>query len=545
MPLTDAMVGRPADYAEQTVRAVRVQVRERSHSDETVTVENAVTVSTVVAIITVMSQDMSSIPLLLYARRGRAKFRAYDSMYYRLMHDRPNPEHTSMTFRELIVGHLIAWGNFYAQKIWNDSGDITELWPLRPDRMTVERKDGQKIYRYRTTSGDERIFFSDEVLHIPGFGFDGLIGYSRIALARNAIGLSMSTEKFGAKFFANGANPGVVIQHPKSMSEAAYKHLKESWEQEHKGVENSHRFAILEEGATIDKIGIPPEDAQFIETRKFQSVEINKILGPLPPHMIGEVERSTSWGTGIDSQEQGYINHTLFPYGVRIEQNLTHQLLLERDREGGLFYEHLFDAFLRGDITTRFESYVKAINNGIMSPNEARAKENMNPYKEGDVYWRPANMLPVNEPVLTPAQPDASNALAPLWQDAVARVMKREQNDLLGASKRWQLKGHQEEFIRWAETFYRRDHPAFMAKQFKPLLDAQFHLCKIDASHQMAMFVTDLLDARLEQVRTLNAEQIADGMELYIASSIDGMMDVIRSWSQIPRNEFKEFEYEQ
>lgn len=524
MPLTPDML-RTSQLAEQNARPVRVSGRERSYSEEIITPESALTSSAVISIITIMSQDIASIPLFLYARKGRAKFRAFDDPYYRLMHDQPNPEHTSMVFRELMMSHLIAWGNFYAQKIIDKSGNVVELWPLRPDRMAVKRVEGEKVYIYIDSSGKQRVFLQEEILHIPAFGFDGLIGYSRIALARHAIGLSVSLDKYGSKFFANGAHVDVVYKHPGTMTENAYNRLNDSLKEEHTGTEKAHKPIILEEGVTIDKLGLPNDDAQFLETKGFQLAEINRILGPVPPFRIADVERSTSWGSGIDSQEQGYINHTIFPYAVRIEQNLNTQILPESARVLGMFYEHLFDAYLRGDIATRYEAYVKAINNGIMSPNEVRVKENMNPYKDGDVYLRPLNMTPVNE---TPIENGTTaSAFEPLWKDAIARVLKRESNDLLGASRRHLAKGQQAEFEKWADQFYTVDHPAFVRKQFTPILDVMNNFSG-NASHvRLGAFMDELLDVRCALVKTLTAENIVDGMETYLARATEEILSFV------------------
>lgn len=450
--------------AEQSQRSVRV-TRSRSYSNEEITPESAVTSSAVIAIMTLLSQDTASLPLLLYARRGRNKFRAADNPYYGLMHDQPNPEMSSMIFRELIVSHLLAWGNFYGQLIWDEAGVVREIWPLRPDRMTVERVEGQKVYTYRASDGKPRFFLPDEVLHVIGWGFDGMVGQSRIAMARNAIGLSISAEKFGSKLFANDARPGIVYQHPQQLSDTAFNHLMGSFEA-NKGAENAWLPKILEEGMTIKEIGIPPEDAQFLQTRQFQLSEINRILGPVPPHMIGDVQKSTSWGTGIDSQEQGYVNHTLRPLAVRMEQALNSQLLLKSDREQGYFYEHLFDGLLRGDIATRYEAYVKAINNGVMSRNEVRERENLNPRNGLDEMLMPLNMVTVG----TTQQPQ--NSLRPLIHDAALRVVRREVNDLRGAARRHLAKGQRAEFQAWVREFYDKEHAQFMQKTFAPVIAA-------------------------------------------------------------------------
>ncbi len=514
--------GMPPKPIEQNARSRRAAGVEKSYSEQEITPEVSLTVSAVLAAFTILAEDLSSLPLILYQRVGRIKTRAYASSYYRLLHDQPNPEHSSMVFRELKMGHLLGWGNFYGQLIWDRFGDIREIWPLRPDRMVVARVDGQRLYTYFSIDGQPRTFLPDEILHVPAFGFDGLVGYSRISLARNAIGLSISAEKFGSKFFANGANPGIVIKVPETLSDLAYDHLKESWEESHRGVDNSHKAAILEEGASIDKIGVPPDDAQFLETRKFQVSEIARIFR-VPPHMIGDVEKSTSWGTGIDSQEQGYVNHTLRPWATRIEEALRLQVLPEAMQEN-YYYEHLMDALLRGDIATRYEAYVKAINNGMLSHNEVRAKENANPYKGGDSYWMQAQMTRVGGP-------DTGNAAAsldPLWRDAIARILKRETNDLQGALRRWTMKAEGKRFQSWAFSFYSKDHPAFIRKQLQPILEAEQRLFGLDRWDEIEAAVQTVLDARHTQVLETTPDDLLAELDAYVERASAELFNLLR-----------------
>jgi HK97 family phage portal protein len=476
--------------------------RERSQTGEIITPEGALSVSAVLAAFTIIAEDISSLPLIEYRRKTRGKERAYGDPYYVLMHDRPNPEHTSMVFRELMVSHLLAWGNFYGQMIWDDAGVVTEIWPLRPDRMTVERVKGQRVFTYMTNEGKPRKFNSDDILHIPAFGFDGLIGYSRIALARNAIGLAISAEKFGSKFFANDARPGIVLKHPQKIGDKAYEHLRDSWNEDHKGADNSWKPAILEEGMDLATIGMPMQDAQFLQTRQFQVSEIARIFR-VPPHMIGDVTNTTSWGSGIDSQEQGYVSHTLRPWMVRIEQSLSQQLLLAKDRNN-LYFEHLADGLVRGDLATRYEAYVKAINNGFMSPNEARSRENMNPYEGGDEFYHPLNMGNSKD-----VKPGKADALQPLFLDTCQRIVRREMNDLRGAAKRYLAKHEYAEFHTWVNEFYGTEHAEFAQRQMQPLLDAQKRLFGLD----MTDAFQDYIDVYLSQ-REVELQQRGNLAEL-------------------------------
>lgn len=523
-PTDFALASLPAAQpAEANARARGGSIRERSHSDEIVTVETAIGADGVIAIISLIAQDTADLPLILYGRRGANRFRAYDHPYYTLLHDSPNPEHTSVTFREFIVGHIIAWGNFFGQMMMDGRGIVQAIWPLRPDRMTVTRVNGEKIYIYITSDGKQRTFFRDEILHIPGFGFDGLVGYSRISLARNAIGASIAAEKFGSKLFANDTTLGVVLKSPKSLSPKAYEHLMASLDEEHTGVDKSHRRLILEEGLDVARLGLPPEDAQYLETRKFSLGQVNRMIGPIPPHIYGDTEKSTSWGTGIDSQEQGYVNHALRPHATRIEQSLRQQLLLQSDRDQGLYFEHLFDALLRGDLAARTEAYVKMVNNGMFTPNQALTKENMNTYPGGDVHYRPSNLVQI-ETSRTGGQGPA-NALGSLWLDAAKRVATREANDLRAASKKFLATGHADRFSAWADKFYSQDQPAFALKHFRPVLTAAQELTGVDYAAGLEQYLAASLAEHRAALEGLSAEQVdalADGWQHNLPAQMTG-----------------------
>lgn len=469
---------------------------DESYAGETVTVEGALSVAAVLSAFTILMEDTASLPLMVYKRLERGKERDVNNPMYLLLHDEPNPEHTSMVYREFVMGHLLGWGNHYSQKIWDRRGVLRELWPLRPDRMKVVRVDGQRQYIYTEVSGKTRRFRQEEIWHVPAFGFDGLIGYSRITLARHAIGLAIATEKFGSKLFANGTNPGVIYKHPGQLKQEAFDRLKESIEQ-NRGAENAHQTVILEEGMSIEKLGIPPDDAQFIETRKFQLGEIARMFR-VPPHLIGDMEKSTSWGSGIEQQELGYLSHTLRPWLVRIEQG-AHKDLLLQDEKKNTVIEHLTEAFLRTDIAARMAAYVQAIQNGVMTRNEARERENLNPIDGLDEVLMPLNMTTVtdaeeddaiddeaynndgmdsvdsmdsqNDPTSEPAprMSEFSGILEPFVRDMAQRIMRREAKEVVDASKRWLDKGKSERFIAWLEAFYRQDHAEFMLRTLEPL----------------------------------------------------------------------------
>ena len=492
MPLTHSMMQKRSGFhvSQQPPGWVVKGYGDESFSGEYVTVENALSVAAVLSAFTILMEDTSSLPLITYRRLERGKERDVNNPLYVLLHDMPNPEHTSMVYREFIMGHLLGWGNHFSQKIWDKRGILRELWPLRPDRMVVSRKDGQRIYTYTEQNGNKRIFRQEEIWHIPAFGFDGLVGYSRITLARNAIGLSMAAEKYGSKFFANDATNGTIYRHPGQLGDVAYGRLKESIN-EHATVENSHKPIILEDGMSIERLGIPPDDAQFIETRKFQLGEIARMFR-VPGHLIGDLDRSTSWGTGIEQQELGYLSHTLRPWLKRIEQGAQKDLLLDKERKS-IVIEHLVEDFLRTDTTARMAAYVQAIQNGIMTRNEARERENMNPIDGLDEVLMPLNMTTVGadgdgsgddvSDDSTPldgdgSSPDPSSSdrnakinrdFAPFVLDMSQRIAKREANEVSDSAKRWLEKGKPERFLAWLEQFYKRDHADFMLKTLAPL----------------------------------------------------------------------------
>jgi HK97 family phage portal protein len=359
-----------------------------------VTPENALTHSAVYASIRNISDDIAKMSLHLYEREPGGRRQATDHPLYPILHDAANPHMTAIAFRSTMTGHALTWGNAYAQIIRNNAGQITALYPLRPDRMTVTvNKEGDLEYLYHLESGAKPLSRS-QVFHLPGFGFDGLRGYSMIALARDSIGLGMAQEKFGAKLFGNGARPGGYLKHPGKLSQPAHDRLVQAFENRHQGVDNSHRVAVLEEGMEFQSVGIPPEDAQFLESRKFQIAEIARWFR-MPLHKLQEMGAATF--SNIEHQSLEYVMDTLLTWAVLWEQNISLQLLGAKDR-GRLFAKHNLNSLLRADFKTRMDGYNVARQGGWMSANEIRALEEMNalPPEIGDVVLVNGNMIPVD-----------------------------------------------------------------------------------------------------------------------------------------------------
>ena len=267
-----------------------------SSSGKAVNERTAMQMTAVYSCVRILSEAVAGLPLHLYRyNESGGKEKAIDHPLYRLLHDEPNPEMSSFVFRETLMTHLLLYGNAYAQVIRNGMGEIIALYPLMPNKMTVDRDENGKLYYSYQRSNDEALKSKEstvilqprDVLHIPGLGFDGLVGYSPIAMAKNAIGLAIATEEYGAKFFANGAAPSGVLEHPGTLKDPSK--IREAWQSQFGGSQNSGKVAVLEEGMKYTPISISPEQAQFLETRKFQINEIARIFR-VPPHMVGDLE---------------------------------------------------------------------------------------------------------------------------------------------------------------------------------------------------------------------------------------------------------------
>ena len=375
----------------------------QSTAGKRVNERSAMQMTAVYACVRVLSEAVAELPLHLYRYTDKgSKEKAINHPLYFLLHDEPNPEMTSFVFRETLMTHLLLWGNAYAQVIRNGKGEVIALYPLMPDRMTVDRDDkGRLYYEYRKSNDDAPtmkdgtvVLSPYDVLHIPGLGFDGLVGYSPIAMAKNAIGLSIAAEEYGSKFYANGAAPSGVLEHPGVLKDP--EKVRNSWNSAFGGSSNSHKVAVLEEGLKYTPISISPNEAQFLETRKFQIDEIARIFR-VPPHMIGDLEHATF--SNIEEQSLEFVKYTLDPWLTRWEQSMQRSLFNE-DEKKALFIKFNVDGLLRGDYESRMNGYAIGIQNGFMSPNDIRELENMDLIPDelgGNLYMVNGNMLPLNQ----------------------------------------------------------------------------------------------------------------------------------------------------
>lgn len=453
-------------------------------SGTTVTPGNAMQIATVFACVRVLAESLASLPLLLYQRDGRRKRLAIDHPLYSLLRDLPNPEITSVEMRMLAMGHLAIWGNAYIQVVRSRSGRILELWPMRPDQVSVYRqRDGWLWYYYSPDPNadpdvrePDNWYRFDEIMHLRGLGMDGVMGYSTIRmLAQSTMGAVKGANRFVTAFYENGARPGIILKHPGLLGDEAYERLRDSWEARHQGVDRAHRVAILEEGMGVEEIGVPPQDAQMIETLKLKSREIAAAFR-VPLHMIGDLERAT-FGN-IEQQSLEFVQYTLAPW-ISVWEQAIHRDLLTVEERRSHYAEFMVDALLRGDIQSRYAAYQSALTASWSTVNEIREREGLDPVEGGDELRAPLNMAPVGAGATAPAGSAGRSLLVAtprerraddeamaeqrqalmrsyvaLYEDAARRLVRRETADMRRAIDKYLRKRTLGDFQEWLNTFY-------------------------------------------------------------------------------------------
>ena len=366
----------------------------RADSGERVDEKSAMQIATVYACVRLLAETVAGLPLHLYRTKdgGSAKERAMDHPLYKLLYRQPNPEMTSFSFREVMMTHLLLWGNCYAQIIRDGKNGVLGLYPLLPENIEIDRDDkGQIFYIYHAYTDEKPgennkdIYFRrDEIFHVPGLGFNGLVGFSPIAMMKNALGTTLAVEKYGSSFFKNGAQPSGVLEHPGVLKDPSK--IRENWSAVYGGANNAHKVAVLEEGMQYKAISLPPEDSQFLSTRQFGVNEICRIFR-VPPHMVQDLEHATF--SNIEHQSIDFVVHTLTPWLVRFEQAIVKDLLMEEEQDE-YFPKFNVDGLLRGDYQSRMQGYATGISNGFLSPNDIHRLENWDlipAEKGGDDYY--------------------------------------------------------------------------------------------------------------------------------------------------------------
>jgi len=368
----------------------------KTPSGESVDEYNAMTYSAVWNAVYQISTTSGSLPLHLRQHKGRKTRYATENSLYRVMHTQFNPFMTAKIGRECLMAHVLTWGNGYAEKVTNGFGDIVELWPITPNRISVKMENRELIYEIQLKN--EKISLKrDKILHIAGFGFDGLVGYSPITMARKNIGWGMAMETFSSKFFGEGTHPGVIVSHPgPAMSQQAHDNLKRSLTETYSGLGNSHRLMLLEEAMKVEKLGFSPEDSQFLESKQHHITDIARWFN-MPPHKLKDMSKSSF--NNIEAENASYVVDTILPWTIHLEQIYDTQLISRKQYESGLYFKHVLEGLLRANSKERAEFYKIMIGNGMMKPNEAREKEDMDPSDDpfADELWMPTGLIPISK----------------------------------------------------------------------------------------------------------------------------------------------------
>ncbi len=374
-----------------------------------VTPKSAMRLAAVWACVQVRSEDIGKLPCILYRRRADGgKDRAVDHPLYRIIHDFPNPRHTAFEFKQMMQINVDLYGNAFAMKDIDGRGRVSALWPIENCRVQVLVAGDGSLF-YRLDGKVDQTFPAERFVHLRGNSLDGITGISPIQWQRETIGLALAAERYGAAFFGNSAQPqgALTVENPLSPEAAAA--LRAAWEKQHQGPENAHKLAIFDGGMKWEKIGADNTDAQFVESRTNQNQEIYRIFR-MPPHKVGDLSKATF--SNIEMQSIEYVQDCLMSAMVRWEQTLARDLLLPEE-QGTYFFEFMPDALLKGDIKSRYDAYAVGLMNGWLSDNEIRDRENMNRIEDGDQYFRPGNLLPLDAPAPLPVQAPAGPAASP------------------------------------------------------------------------------------------------------------------------------------
>jgi HK97 family phage portal protein len=399
------------DFAPEVVRLLTMG--NRSVSGQSVTEQSAMRVAAVYSCVSLIAGTLATLPLHIYQRRGERERQRRDDHPVAIVFRSPNPNQTRVDFLQQMQAALLLRGNAYAWIQWEPGqrGNIPRaLWPLHPDLVDVTQgRDMSLRYEIRRRPEDQpTVVPSEDIFHVRGLSSNGYKGRSVLEDARDVVGIAQATQESAGTFWANGGGPDVVLKHPKVLSDKAKDNIESHWLATYGGNSSQRRAAVIEEGMDVMPLSLTKRDAQFLETRQFQRGEICGMF-QVPPHMIGDTEKSTSWGTGIEQQQIGFLQYTLRRWLVTWEQAIWQQFI---EAEGSYYAEFNVDGLLRGDMKTRMDSYAVGIANGVILPNEARARENLPAVEGGDVAWRMANLSP-----LTQTEAPAPALVAPALDD--------------------------------------------------------------------------------------------------------------------------------
>lgn len=381
-------------------------------SGMSVTPDSAMRVAAVFACVRIISGAVATLPLHIKRRiDDKRREDASDTSLWRVIRRRPNRWQKPAQFRRTMQAQVLLRGNAYAMIVRDLFGtkEVRELVPLHPDRVKVTQLPDLSLqYEYTRKDGGRVTLKQDEVFHLVGMSLDGIVGVSPITYARETIGLAMGQEQAGASVFKNGARVSLVLKHPNQLGEDGRTNLKASLDEYRAGGDNEGKALILEEGMDVSNLAMTAEDAQWIESRKFSRTDIFMFFG-VPPHMAGDTEKSTSWGSGIEQQTQGFVAFTLEDHLTMWEEAITVDLTAETSK---LYARFNRNALVRGDLKTRWEAYVKALQWGVYNPDKVLALEDENPREDGrgNEYYDPPNTAGGDKPEEEPGDEPAKAA---------------------------------------------------------------------------------------------------------------------------------------
>lgn len=472
--------------------------------------------SAVYSCVRILSFSVASLPLFVYEEITRGKRKAKDHKLYKLLHSQPNSEMTSFTYRSTSMAHITTWGNAYSEIETDRNGEPVALWPIPPWRVKVMRtKQGDLFYRVRLpNSGKKKDIPAYRMLHVLGLTTNGRVGMSVLAAAREAIGLGLAAEEYGARFFGSGTNVGGIVRHPQTLKKETFDKLKSDVNEKYTGLGRSHRLMFLDEGMEYEKIGIPPEDAQFLQTRKFQLTDIARFYN-VPLHLLQEHENATTWGSGLEELNIGFVTFSLNPYLTNWEQEIDRKLFDDED----YFAEHSVEGLLRGDAKSRGEFYNQLFQMASLSPNEIREYENKNPYDGGDEYYIQLNMVPISQALTESEEEELQNTRSvedrkkkldelrhkraaksrhriaksyeKVFKQAAKRVVNREKADIMRRAEKIfssensrETRGNPSElliFEDFLDKFYEK-HPEYIRKQVMPPINSLAEAIQAEAA---------------------------------------------------------------
>lgn len=501
-----------------------------------VTYDSALTNMDVLACVRLISDVESMLPMITYRRTDRGRDKARSHPLYEVLHDLANPDMTAMTYRQVITGHVALRGNGLSEIEEDGAGRIKALWPLNPDKVRKLERRGRGLYYVydlpQSVGGQTVGIPADRVLHIRWMSKTGYWAMSPIQLARQSIATSLAAQEHMARFFANNAEPGIVLRTDGELSDRAYNRVQEDWEAQHKGLEKSHRLAILEEGLSVEQLGMSHTDAQFLQLLGYGTAQIARLFG-ISLDMLAESDKASTYAS-VEQFGERFVKYIMQPWLTRWEQEIYRSLLTPSERKE-YFVEHLVDALLRASIVERMQTYVHGIQNGIYTPNDVLVKENMNTYEGGDVHLIGLNMGDIKDA----SQPDAAGVRVldakpevraqaaqtddhetraqrsavsrhrmmlrqrKVFSDVTARVIKREARDVLEAARKSFAQRDAQTFDLWLDLYYQK-HEDVVRRAFHATMTA---------------YAENVADVAGEEVNT-DAAQFADSLERFARSYV-------------------------